>query len=162
MKQHYTYFIISWLCCLFILSSNLLAQSNNPYQFVSPKPSSVMVSDKTNIILKYSVTIDESSLSASLLRVEGSRSGVNIGELILSDDYKTLVFNPNQVFTTDEIVNVTLLKGIKTNSGDEIPAFSFHFTTAPSGIVQLQSPTFDECNSITDVPNLKSLKKLLK
>lgn len=158
MKLHINHYQFLWLGCLFILAPNLLAQSNNPYQFVSPKPSSVMVSNKTNIILKHSCAIDESSLSSSLIWVEGSKSGINTGELILSDDNRTLVFNPHQAFDENEIVNVTLIKGIKAQTGAEIPEFSFHFITAPSDIIQLQNSSFDESYSGTGVPILKALK----
>ena len=111
-----------------LLACNLFAQNNNPYQFISPKPASIMVSNETNIILRHSSIIDQTTLSANLIRVEGSKSGVHTGEFILSDDNKTIVFNPYKAFASNEDVNVVLMKGIKTETGSDIPEFSFNST----------------------------------
>jgi hypothetical protein len=127
------------LSCFLILSCSLFAQNNKPYQFISPKPASIMVSNETNIILQHSSFIDEATLSTSTLRVEGSKSGVHGGELILSDDGKTIVFNPDKAFAGNEDVNVVFMKGIKTQAGNELPEYSFNFSTAASGIVQTQN-----------------------
>jgi len=134
---------------------NLFAQNNNPYQFINPKPASIMVSNETNIILRYPSLIDETTLSANLVKVEGTISGDHTGELILSDDDKTIVFNPNTVFASNEVVSVILTDGIKTVTGNYIPEFSFNFTTAPSGIAQKHSESFTE--SISNIDNRNTI-----
>ncbi|MCK5463516.1 MAG: hypothetical protein KAI95_10885 [Bacteroidales bacterium] len=96
-----------------------------------------MVSNETNIILRYSGIIDRTSLSTSQIMVEGCESGVHAGEFILSDDGRTIVFNPDLTFSGDEEVYVVLTVGIKTRAGDELPDFSFNFSTAPERVVQL-------------------------
>ncbi len=117
--------------CL-ILLSNLFAQNNAPYQYVSPKPASLMVSNETNIILRHSDIIDQQSLSASLIQVKGSESGLHSGDLILSDDDRTIVFNPDKAFAGNEEVKVILMSGHKKTRRVTIcPEFSFSFTTAP-------------------------------
>jgi len=118
-----------------------------------------MVSNETNIILRYSGIIDRTSLSTSLISVEGSESGDHDGELILSDDDKTIVFNPDKAFAGNEEVYVVLAKGIKTGAGDELPEFSFNFSTAAAGIVQIHHAVFTESNSFEEIQHPKTLKK---
>ncbi|MFC2085265.1 aryl-sulfate sulfotransferase [Bacteroidota bacterium] len=137
---------------------NLFAQNNNSYQFINPKPASIMVSNETNIILRHSSIIDRATLSTNLVRVEGSKSGVHAGELILSDDERTIVFNPYKAFAGNENVNVVLKKGIKTETGSYIPEFSFSFTTALAGIVQLHNPAFSESTSLLENQHPVALK----
>jgi len=145
-------------CFMLILAGNSLAQNNNPYQFVNPKPSSivnpkpasVMVSNETNIILRYSGILDQSSISSGLIKVEGSKSGIHTGDLLLSDDNRTIVFNPDQAFAGNETVNIVLLSGISTHRGVNVPEYSFSFTTAPTGIVQLHDESFGDNISLAD------------
>ena len=101
-------FKVMLLSCFLILSFNLVAQNSIPYLFVSPRPMSNMVSGETNIILRHSNFIDQASLSADLIKVEGSISGIHTGEFLLSDDNKTMVFNPDRAFTGNEVVTVEL------------------------------------------------------
>lgn len=113
--KHFKYLLFSYLLGSFC---NLSAQGDYPYQFVSPKPGSLMVSNETNIILRYSGFIDRTSLSTSQIIVEGSESGEHAGEFILSDDGRTIVFNPHLAFTGKEEVYVVLSEGIRTRAGD--------------------------------------------
>ncbi len=101
-----------------------------------------MVSGETNIILRHSTIVDPVSLLDDLIKVEGSISGVHGGELLLSDNNRTIIFNPYRAFAANEVVNVTLAEGVKTLSGGAIPKFSFSFETAPGGIVQMPNETF--------------------
>ena len=101
------------LCSLFL--SSVYAQNN--YVYVSPKPNSILVSNQTNIILRSSSIVDRNSLNLNLITVEGSESGVHQGKLILSDDKRTIVFNPAHAFTFSEQVTVSIQSGIKTIQG---------------------------------------------
>lgn len=114
-----------------ILFAFLLFQSSgfaqNNYVYVSPKPNSILVSNKTNIILRSSSIVDRNSLNLNLITVEGSESGVHPGKLILSDDKRTIVFNPEHAFTFSEQVTVSMQSGIKTIQGSSLPSYSFSF-----------------------------------
>ncbi|NQV50034.1 MAG: aryl-sulfate sulfotransferase [Candidatus Marinimicrobia bacterium] len=134
----------------FVLLSQMLvffysafAQTMNPYQFISPKPASNMVSKSTNIIFRHSTLIDRSTLGSELIRVEGSKSGNHTGDLILSDDGQTIVFMPSSAFASAEEVRIVLQRGIKTKTGGGIPDYSFSFSTAPEGIEQIHYAPFD-------------------
>jgi hypothetical protein len=90
---------------LFIFTSVLLANINKSIQYVYPKPGSKMVSNKTNIILRNVTDINESTIKHNLISVVGSESGIHTGDFVLSDDNKTIVFNPHTAFAHDEDVN---------------------------------------------------------
>ena len=146
------------LSAIAFIFCNLFAQDLKPYKFINPKPTSNMVSAETNIILKHSSIIDKTSLSSNLIRVEGSKSGEHGGDLILSDDNRTIVFNPYKTFLGNEEVNVVIMNGLKTQSGDNIPEFTFGFTTAPSGIVQFKDAAFKENPTLIDNSHSSLLK----
>ncbi len=110
--------------CFLVLYCNLFAQDNNPYQFVSPKPASIMVSNETNIILRHSDIIDQTTIFASAIKVTGSKSGEHTGELILSHDDRTIVYNPDETFAAHEIVNVEI-EGLLKINGEKVTPFSF-------------------------------------
>lgn len=134
------------------LLGSLFAQNQVTYQFVSPKPSSIMVSNETNIILRHASEIDRSSLSTDLIVVEGSKSGSHTGDLILSDDERTIVFNPHTPFASDENVSVVLTSGVQTLAGITVPEFSFSFQTASAGIVQLYADPFSDDPTLMEIP----------
>ena len=100
-------------------------------------------------------------LSSDLIIVKGSKSGVHTGELILSDDNKTIVFNPHTPFNGNENVNVAFLKGIKTERDVEVPNFSYNFKTAPLGIPQLYKRGLndDELISVDQLPALSKMNR---
>jgi len=129
---------------LFIFAAVILAKTNTSIQYVSPKPGSVMVSNKTNIILRCTIDINESTITQNLMSVVGSESGVHKGDFFLSDDKRTIVFNPHTAFAYDEDVSLSLKPGIKTITNFEIPAYSFSFKTAPEGIVQRHINVFGD------------------
>jgi hypothetical protein len=148
------------ICLLFFFSFTLRAQTN-PFQYVSPKPSSILVSVKTNIILKYGENLDKNSLNTNLFTVEGSKSGLHSGELLLSDDNKTIVFNPEKVFDPGELVTVTLKSGIRTILKTIVPEYSFSFQTLPeSSINYSASNTIDLPPIDQSINNTSSLNKV--
>ena len=131
---------------LLLFSSLTLRAQTNSFQYVSPKPSSILVSVKTNIIFKYGVSIDKNSLNKNFITVEGSKSGFHSGELLLSDDKKTIVFNPENVFDPGELVTVTLKSGIRTIFNTIIPEYSFSFQTLSGSSVNYSA------SNTTDLP----------
>ena len=112
-----------------------------------------MVSNETNIIFRHTSIIDQSTLTSKLLRVEGSVSGVHSGDLLLADDGKTIVFNPDIVFTSNEEVSVVMAQGVQTFTGVEIPECSFSFTTAIGGIEQFPGAALSDDISLEGIQN---------
>jgi hypothetical protein len=135
---------------LFFLLINQIcfAQDNSPFQYVSPKPNSIMVSNETNIILRHADKLKESTIIQSLISVVGSVSGNHTGEFLLTDDGQTIVFNPNKPFAYNEIVTVSVHQGIKTLTNFELSEYSFSFKTETEGIIQIYDGVFDEDISV--------------
>lgn len=107
------------------------------FQYLSPRPGSSRLSRRTNIILRPGSLIDRSTIDGNTqFIVNGSISGRHAGTLLLSDDSKTLVFNPDVPFTGGETVAATLNRGIRTVSGSEVDPieFSFAITTSDRGL----------------------------
>ena len=118
--------------CLAILLSILFTcfsygQSNTRFEYVNPLPGSKYVSPETNIIIKPGGIIDKASVNSDLILVTGSKSGIHNGEFLLSDDSRTLVFNPDVKFSAYEEVTVKLKDGIKTVDGKDIGPFTLRF-----------------------------------
>lgn len=149
MKMHF----LLLFCIGSFLSGNLAAQKSNPFKFVSPKPGSTIVSPSTNIILRHAEFIDMASLSSNLVNVEGSKSGDHRGNLILSDDGRTIVFNPDVPFDLDEVVNINISEGIRTQTGKIIAEFTFQYITAKSKPKQVYSGILDETLGSSDQRN---------
>ena len=107
------------------------AEAQNTFTYISPKPNSILVSNKTNIILRSADPVDPSSLASNLISVKGDQSGVHLGQLILSDDKRTIVFNPLNDYVQNEMVTVHLFNGIKTADGKSIGSLEFSFKISP-------------------------------
>ncbi|MFA6598642.1 MAG: aryl-sulfate sulfotransferase [Ignavibacteriaceae bacterium] len=118
------------LFILFILFYNATEAQNN-YFYISPKPNSILVSSETNIILRSAGTVDPSSLASNLISVQGAQSGLHSGKLILSDDKRTIIFNPFSSYVPNEMVTVHLSDGIKTVDGKSTGAIEFSFKISP-------------------------------
>ena len=119
---------------LFALTVSLSSvYAHDTYTYVSPKPNSILVSTQTNIILRSSAPVDRNSLHSTLIHVEGSQSGPHSGRVILSDDRRTIVFNPDQPFVGIETVHVSMEPGVRTDEGGQLPGYSFSFTTMAQG-----------------------------
>ena len=107
----------SKVCLLLIIIITIsLSRETNPQTipdnfitYVSPKPGSVQNSKQNNIIVKLASPIERQQISSSVhLSVPGTRSGIINGDLILSDDDKTLVFKPHCKFIRGEKINVLI------------------------------------------------------
>jgi len=136
-------FLQTFFCYLLMLQI-CLAQEQPQFRYVSPKPNSIMVSSKTNIILRVDTKLQESSINQNFISVVGSISGLHTGVFILTDDNQTIVFNPNQPFSYDEDVTVSVQRGIRILTNKEISEYSFTFKTELEGITQLYEGVFDE------------------
>ncbi len=133
------------VCSSFVLVQVALAQEAPKYHYVFPKPNSQLVSKGTNIIVRSGKKIDRTSLiSSSIFVVVGTKSGFHEGLTVLSDDEKTIVFNPLVPFVDDERVAVTVSDGLRDPDGAAIPGISFEFTTALSAPLPDLPETVDE------------------
>ncbi|MEJ2613739.1 MAG: arylsulfotransferase family protein, partial [Ignavibacteriaceae bacterium] len=103
------------------------AQSDTQFEYVNPLPGSKYVSPETNIIIKPGSIIYKASISPELIVVTGSKSGIHSGKFLLSDDLRTLVFNPAVKFSPFEKVTVKLKDGIKTADGKDVGSFILRF-----------------------------------
>ena len=114
---------------ILITSSLSIAQNTNlaAYQYISPIPNSALNLAETSIIIREGSVIDQVSLFSNNITVVGFVSGNHYGELILSDDSKTIIFKPYEKFYPAETVNVRYVGGIYTVSGDELLPFNFDF-----------------------------------
>ncbi len=61
----------------------------------------------------------------------GSASGPHSGTVALSDDEKTIVFNPRDPFTVGETVTVALHDGLRTTMGKPVDPLEFTFVVSP-------------------------------
>ncbi len=97
-------------------------------EFLSPVPGSTAILPGTNVIVRPGGVLDPASVDPGLLRVEGSSSGSHEGQLRLSDDLRTLTFQPDAPFAFGEGVTAALGAGLRTDKGKAIPPVSFGFT----------------------------------
>jgi len=120
-----------YLLVLLFFASQMAEAQLQKFQYLSPKPNSILNSRETNIIIRHGKEIDLSTINKSLLTVTGSLSGKHDGKLILSDDDKTIVFNPSTPYLPDENISVHLFNGIKTKNGEDIGSVEFSFKVSP-------------------------------
>ena len=120
------------LILILLIPVSIIAQVQSSFQYISPLPDSKLHSRQTNIIFSHKNFIDQSTLiKDNVIRVTGSQSGIHSGEFILSDDGKTILFKPDELFAPGETVTVTLNSGIKTVTGTSINAISYSFSITP-------------------------------
>ncbi|MCW8811480.1 MAG: aryl-sulfate sulfotransferase [Ignavibacteriaceae bacterium] len=97
------------------------------YQYLSPLPNAVLVQPETDIIIRQGNDINPSTLSDKFIEINGSRSGIHRGKLILSDDRKTVIFIPDTPFSLGEIVKVLIKKGIRNQNGNFLVPIKYQF-----------------------------------
>jgi hypothetical protein len=121
------------LLLCFLVSNGLYAENKVQIQYLSPKAGAILVSPKTNIILRPDgkVSLPAASVS-SLFDVRGAVSGVHPGRVIVSDDQHSVIFLPQHPFVSGEEVVVHLQEGLFTRRGDRVAPMTFSFTIAPA------------------------------
>lgn len=107
------------------LSLSLTAQMN--WNYVSPQPGSKQINPENNIAFRNGEPLDLNSINSEFILVNGSKSGMIKGELKLSVDSRTLIFNPLKPFEYGETVSVELQSGLKTKNGFNLSGESFRF-----------------------------------
>jgi hypothetical protein len=113
---------------LLLLYTVVLSQKPDGCEYMYPIDGSKYNPRSTQIILRPGNDIDPSILArANLIIVKGSISGNHSGQLILSSDTKTLIFKPDQLFSINEYVQVTVASGLTNRFAVEIPSFTITF-----------------------------------
>ena len=148
------------LVSILIFSCNILFPQS--YVYISPKDNSILVSLKTNIILRSNEDINPASLSPDEFSISGSISGAHQGKVKLSDDNKTILFMPDKQFAANENVNVNIYRGIRTTDGRYLPLDEIHFKTTPLEHRINSNPGIAQSvKNISAVPVFKSINKFL-
>ena len=124
--------------CIVILAlitwSEGSAQNNPPgmIQYVSPLPGSSNNSQQTNIIFRLESPFPRGTIfDPSAVGVEGSASGHHSGNLVLSDDDRTVLFNPQTPFVPNERVAVAVAPSIYDRNGMSTGTWNFQFEISP-------------------------------
>lgn len=122
----------------FLWPTPVAAQSGiDDIQYVSPRPDAILVNAGTTIAVRPGVEINPNSLSDDLFTVIGDMSGTHSGKVLLADDKLTVIFTPDQPFTSEEVVSVTFNNGLEANTGLVLDnGFSYTFTVSPLTSVQ--------------------------
>jgi hypothetical protein len=121
---------VTLLCIAWNIAS---AQPNTPagVQYVSPQPGSINHSQQTNIILRMENPYPHGTIfDPSAIEVVGSNSGHHTGKLMLSDDDRTVLFNPETPFAPYEHVTVAIMSSIYDQNGKNAEPWKFDFTTS--------------------------------
>ncbi len=122
-------YALSLLVAAGLLAST--ASADPSFEFLSPVPGSSLVLPETNIIFLPGGIVDPSSvIGGALFQVQGSRSGAHAGQARLSDDGRTLTFQPDQPFSYGEVVTCVAGTGLGTDTQGAVTPVPFSFTIA--------------------------------
>ncbi|MCW8824705.1 MAG: aryl-sulfate sulfotransferase [Ignavibacteriaceae bacterium] len=134
MKSHLSLqkFIVAILSLLLFTAKVIPQQTGiSEYQYLSPVPGSEMNSEKTNIIIRYGQAYNSNDIyKGNLIKVTGERSGLHSGQIILAENNRTLLFEPDFPFMEGETVTVKSLRQISTEGNQLIPLLSYNFRIA--------------------------------
>ncbi len=114
-------------------------------QYYSPLENAEYVSTGATIIVRYGPLLNDGDIDGLAFTVQGARSGVHMGQTILADDHKTVIFKPYDPFTPGEDVSVNV-NSLLLEDGTVYPALSYSFTVAKNqqpgtaGSSQLSNP----------------------
>jgi hypothetical protein len=121
------------------------------YQYLSPLPGSHGVSPLNDVVIRDGRDIDPASIGQASVRVAGSISGAHTGRLVLSDDRRSLVFNPDHAFAPGERVTVTLDRAPRTRRAEALPPVTFEFSVAMANPMPYRpEPGDDELGSTAE------------
>jgi len=124
------------------------------FVYISPVPGSGMIRPETNIIIRYSEAFQNISIpDPNLIIVKGAISGIHNGTLFLTEDSKSLVFQPDVPFDAGELVSVSLRSGLKSVSGKSIDSLGFEFTITNGCPILNDTPTTNFSNRENKVLN---------
>ncbi|RLC48928.1 MAG: hypothetical protein DRI23_09910, partial [Candidatus Cloacimonadota bacterium] len=144
-----------------IYSNYCFAQNTSidEYQFISPVPNSSLNQSRTSIIIRDGDLIDESTMDNRDIIVEGSKSGIHVGDIILAKDFKTIIFKPTIPFVPGEAVYIKFLSEVKTKKGRELPSIQFSFEISDRLINKNSSHLEDRFERSRKILNEINVKK---
>jgi len=148
MKITYTILFVGMLSCGTLRGATLTpyksegrsesgwkqTESSPGIVYISPLPGSKYITPGSNIILRANSDLDPISLQNDLFNVAGSSSGRHEGKVILSDDQRTVLFQPTTPFTLGEIVSVSMTHYLLSVEGDTILINPFSFTISGTNL----------------------------
>ncbi len=125
-----TKYLILIIAFIALFQLELFPQTQNVsnFRYISPVPGSNLVTPQTNIIIRPWEALAPFNLNdTTILIVNGSISGPHTGKFYLTEDSKTLVFQPDQPFSSGESVSVHLNDSLRTQSGKNVGTLDFNF-----------------------------------
>lgn len=115
MKAFFTFLILS-------LCSNFAFPVSNPV-YLYPQPDSKYNKTSTSILMKFDKNVPQIFTYKNSVSITGSKSGVHDFTVKISSDNKSVTFIPNEKFSTNEKVQVTIKERNKASG------FNFSFET---------------------------------
>ncbi|MCY7408867.1 MAG: aryl-sulfate sulfotransferase, partial [Chitinophagales bacterium] len=110
---------------LILISASCFGQ----FQFISPLPNSTMNNVEHNIVIREGSILNSSTVESKLFTVNGSISGTHRFKTVLARDGKTIILTPENNFSFNEKVTVTIASGLKSETKKQIGQYQFSFTT---------------------------------
>jgi hypothetical protein len=156
---------VSWFVATLIFPPSVFSQAvSDPVEYLSPKSGSALVSLHTSILIRTANAVDAALVDdASHVLVVGSTSGKHTGVLTLSDDGRTLVFEPSKGFAPGETVTVKWLqeRSLKTSKESSLLQYQFSTSSLSSEMQKeflnnLRSPEFPHSSRGTDLISRQS------
>jgi hypothetical protein len=102
--------------------------------YVSPLPGSQYITPSSNIIVRADADLNAGTIQNNLFNVVGSSSGKHSGKIILTDDQRTVLFQPETPFSLGETVNVSMTSPVLSVAEDSVLLHPFSFTISASNL----------------------------
>ncbi|MBI4586957.1 MAG: VCBS repeat-containing protein [Planctomycetes bacterium] len=102
---------------------------------VQPADGSTDVDPAATIAVKFSASVNSSSVTASSFKVTGSESGAVAGTYVLSENDRRVTYSHAQAFKRGETITVAITKDLRGKSGASSPGRVFSFTIKPPDVV---------------------------
>jgi hypothetical protein len=118
---------------------------------------------ETNIIIRFGEAFSTNDVySEKLIEVRGEKNGLHSGEIILAENNRTLLFNPNIPFQEGEVVSVKFLRSTKTEDGQIIPEVSFSFKISENNLNDFvkRNPEKYLLNEYSELNGINSINSL--
>jgi len=152
--------VIGILSVLTFVSCSPSTSYSDPPQYYSPLQNAEYVSTGATIAVRYGPALTAQNISGLNFTVQGAKSGLHDGKVVLADDHKTVIFKPASPFTPGEQVTVNV-NGLDLDLETIYQALSYNFTVAAnqkSGSVGGTASTPPPANSLHSAfPNFLTL-----
>ncbi|MBN2174819.1 MAG: aryl-sulfate sulfotransferase [Bacteroidales bacterium] len=129
------------------------SQNHVDLKYISPLPGSIYIMPQNNVAIRYGEKFDILSIKISAIRVYNSRQEEIFGDLVLSDDEKTLIYRPFKPYPLGDKIYVEVAEGLKTVSGKFIHPVNFCFTVTPKVIDITKLACFKELIGVPEMPD---------